>query len=104
MSRNALASRRRFLSAPVPGLIAPGHEDGFGHYAPVRSYPPNRWLIHDMPGNVSEWVTTMSGSRLSVIGGSYIDKYDDDHRTPHTRDQAIAQEDSGIRLVITAAP
>jgi len=85
-------------------LLAPGHEDRFGYHAPVRSYPPNRWLIHDMLGNVSEWVTTNSGSRLSAIGGSYVDKHTADHRTPSTRDQTAAREEIGIRIVVTAAP
>ena len=33
-----------------------GCDDGFGQLAPVRSFPANPFGVHDVHGNVSEWV------------------------------------------------
>lgn len=59
----------------VPGGAIPGYDDGHELTAPVGSFDPNPYEIHDLAGNVWEWIDEPFGgpdSRLfPVRGGSW---------------------------------
>ena len=83
----------------------PGYKDGAAATSPVGSYPPNRFGLYDLGGNVWEWCEDWFNpqQRYKVQrGGSWnsnsVDAMLSSHR--HTRPPQEAPNGVGFRLVL----
>ena len=102
-------------AARAPGVSAdrtiPGYDDGYAYTSPVGSYTPNVAAIHDLSGNVQEWVedeySKQETNVLGVLrGGGWNTYQNEDLYTgsrnavpPSTRDSIY-----GFRVVLAKVP
>lgn len=65
------------LPGITPGRVIAGYLDGHTRTAPVGSFAPNQLGIHDLSGNVQEWVSDdiSAASPLGVVRGGGWNSY-----------------------------
>jgi formylglycine-generating enzyme required for sulfatase activity len=100
-------------AARAPGFPAErtidGYDDGFEKTAPVGSFPPNRLGIHDLCGNVHEWVADnySSTSGSGVLRGGGWNTYQQENLyvgSRNTQPPDFPDSIYGFRVVLAKVP
>ncbi|MGJ8725566.1 MAG: SUMF1/EgtB/PvdO family nonheme iron enzyme [Roseibacillus sp.] len=89
---------------PFNNQLVAGYRDSFLTTAPVGSFPPNPFGIHDLGGNVREWVSdfylTEEAGYGTSRGGSWQDYREEHLRTSARRPVSDTGEGYGFRVVL----